>query len=450
MDTSQTIGAFNTSDASPAHSRSSDAADLLARATARKAALAASVGTAIEYYEFGVYGYMAATIGPLFFPSADATASLLAILAVFGSAFLMRPIGGIVLGRLGDRIGRRGILLVTVIGMGIATAAIGLLPVAATAGLVAPTLLLCIRLIQGFFAGGEVTGAAAYVAESAPAGKRGFYGAFTPVGVAVGGALAAATCGLTSALLSPEQMQQWGWRIPFLLAIPMVLVSTAIRRKVEESAAFKEFQAHNEPTKAPLREVLTEHTSKVLKVTALAFGQNVGYWVGLVFMNIYLTTYLKYDKTSVYWIMAMVSLAMAFLMPFWGGLSDRWGRRRVLAIGFFSYMILVWPMMMLMDQHNIWLAALAMFIMALPLPIVQSVGYPTYAEQFPTRVRYTGMAFSFNIGAIFGGGVTPYVATSLIASTGNLKSPAILLVAAAVFSLLALLTVRETAKDRLA
>ncbi len=450
MNTSHTMGSADGSSARTAHSASSDAAAPLARATARKAALAASVGTAIEYYEFGVYGYMAATIGPLFFPSTDATASLLAILAVFGSAFLMRPIGGIVLGRLGDRIGRRGILLVTVIGMGVATAAIGLLPVASTAGIAAPVLLLAIRLVQGFFAGGEVTGAAAYVAESAPAGKRGFYGSFTPVGVAVGGALAAAACGLTSALLGADQMQQWGWRIPFLLAIPMVIVSTAVRRRVEESAAFQEFQAHNEPTKAPLREVLTQHTSKVLKVTALAFGQNVGYWVGLVFMNIYLTTYLKYDKTTVYWIMAAVGVTMAVLMPFWGGLSDRWGRRRVLGIGFLGYMLLVWPMMVLMDQQSIGLAALAMFIIALPLPVVQSVGYPTYAEQFPTRIRYTGMAFSFNIGAILGGGVTPYVATSLIASTGNLKAPAVLLIAAAIFSLLALLTVRETAKDQLA
>ena len=450
MNTSQTMGLPDGPGARPAPSFSKDAVNALARATARKAALAASVGTAIEYYEFGVYGYMAATIGPLFFPSTDATASLLAILAVFGSAFLMRPIGGIVLGRLGDRIGRRGILLVTVIGMGVATAAIGLLPVAATAGIAAPILLLAIRLVQGFFAGGEVTGAAAYVAESAPPGKRGFYGAFTPVGVAVGGALAASACGLTSALLSTDQIQQWGWRIPFLLAIPMVIVSTAVRRRVEESAAFQEFQAHNEPTKAPLREVLTQHTSKVLKVTALAFGQNVGYWVGLVFMNIYLTTYLKYDKTTVYWIMAAVGVTMAILMPFWGGLSDRWGRRRVLGIGFLGYMLLVWPMMILMDQQSIGLAALAMFIIALPLPIVQSVGYPTYAEQFPTRIRYTGMAFSFNIGAILGGGVTPYVATSLIASTGNLKSPALLLIAAAIFSLLALLTVQETSKDRLA
>lgn len=420
-----------------------------ARSTARKAALAALVGTAIEYYEFGIYGYMAATIGPLFFPSTDPTASLLAILAVFGSAFVMRPIGGIVLGRLGDRIGRKGILLVTVIGMGIATAAIGMLPVTASIGLAAPVLLVLIRLIQGFFAGGEVTGAAAYAVESAPAGKRGYYGAFTPVGVAIGGAVAAITCGSVSALLSPQEMQDYGWRIPFLLAIPMVIISALVRRRIEESAAFKNFQAHNEPPKAPLREVLTKYRAEVVKVTILAFGQNVGYWVGLVFMNIYLTTYQKFDKTSVYWLMAAVSLTMAVLMPMFGALSDRLGRRKVLGLGFVGYMLLVLPMMMMMSQGSFMLAAIGMFLIALPLPVVQSVGYPTYAEQFPTRVRYTGMAFSFNIGAILGGGVTPYLATSLIAQTGNLQSPAYLLIGAAVVSLLALLALRETSRTKL-
>ncbi|WP_084085090.1 MFS transporter [Cupriavidus sp. USMAA2-4] len=418
-------------------------------AVARKAALAAAAGTAIEYYEFGVYGYLASTIGPLFFPGDNATASLLAILAVFGSAFLMRPIGGIVLGRLGDRVGRRTVLLVTVIGMGVATGAIGLLPVAASAGLAAPLLLLLIRLVQGFFAGGEVTGAAAYVAESAPAGRRGFFGAFTPVGVAVGGALAATVCGLTTSMLGSEAMSEWGWRIPFLTAIPMVLVSSLVRKRVEESVAFQQFQQHSEPPKAPLKEVFGQHMPAVVKVLLLSFGQNVGYWVGLVFMNIYLTTYLKYDKATVYWIMAFVSLAMAMLMPFWGGLSDRLGRRKVLAIGFLAYTVLVVPMMMLMDQHNIGLAFLAMLVVALPMPIVQSVGYPTYAEQFPTRVRYSGMAFSFNLGAILGGGVTPYVATALIGATGNLLSPAYLLMGGAAISLLALLGVKETARKAL-
>jgi MFS transporter, MHS family, proline/betaine transporter len=412
---------------------------------ARKAAIAASAGTAIEYYEFGVYGYMAAIIGPLFFPADDATASLLSVLAVFGSAFLMRPIGGIVLGRLGDRVGRRSVLLVTVIGMGLATAAVGVLPVASAAGVLAPVALLVVRLAQGFFSGAEVTGAAAYVAESAPRGRRGFYGAATPVGVAIGGALAAAVCGLTTGTLSNAQMHDWGWRVPFLMSLPLVLASAWVRRRIQESVAFRKALEAGEPAKAPLSEVFAQHRGALLKVFLLSFGQNAGYWVGFVFMNIYMITYLKYDKTSVYWVMSLVSISMALLMPLWGGLSDRIGRRAVLAVGFVSYAVLVMPMMMLMNHQNPGLAFIAMFVVALPMPIVQSVGYPTYAEQFPTRLRYTGMAFSFNFGAIVGGGVTPFIATALIGHTGNLLSPAFLLAGAAAVALVTLATVRETA-----
>jgi MHS family proline/betaine transporter-like MFS transporter len=167
-------------------------------------------------------------------------------------------------------------------------------------------------------------------------------------------------------------------------------------------------------------------------------------------MSIYLITYLKYDKTSVYWAMSVVSITMAMLMPMWGGVSDRIGRKKVLYIGFAAYAVLVIPMMMLMNLHNTALTFVALFIFALPMPIVQSVGYPTYAEQFPTRVRYTGMAFSFNFGTILGGGVTPYVATALIGHTGNLLSPAYLLVAAAVIGFVTLAGVRETADEALA
>ncbi|PEH84235.1 MFS transporter [Burkholderia gladioli] len=415
------------------------------RAIARKAALAAAAGTAIEYYEFGVYGYMAALIGPLFFPADHPTAALLSILAVFGSAFLMRPIGGIVLGRLGDRVGRRAVLLVTVLGMGIATAAVGLLPTAATAGVAAPVALLLARLAQGFFSGAEVTGAATYLAESAPRGRRGFYGAFTPVGVAIGGALAATVCGLTTALVGAEQMHAGGWRIPFLAALPLVLLSALIRKRVDESVAFRQSAARHETVKAPLSELFAHHRAALLKVFLISLGQNAGYWVGFIFMNIYLTSYLKYDKASVFTLMAVISLAMAALMPLWGGLSDRIGRRRVLLVGFAGYIALIFPMMVLMNQQSFALAALAMFVVALPMPAVQSVGYPTYAEQFPTRVRYTGMAFSFNFGAMLGGGVTPYLATALIGSTGNLMSPAFLMVGALVIGGLALLRMRETA-----
>lgn len=409
----------------------------------RRAALAAAAGTAVEYYEFGVYGYLAVIIGPLFFPSDDPTASLLSTLAVFGSAFLMRPLGGLVLGRLGDRIGRKPVLITTVVGMGTATAVVGLLPTAASIGVFAPLALLLVRLAQGFFAGGEVTGSATYLSESAPAGKRGFFGAFTPVGVAVGGGTAALVAGLTSTLLSDEQLREFGWRIPFLLALPLIAVTLIARHKLEDSHDFVAAVEADKPAKAPLREVLTEHRAAVLKVIFLAIGSNAGYWVGLIFMNIYLTTYLGYSKSNTFWIMGAISLFVACLMPIFGGLSDRVGRRKVITAGFLGYAVLVLPAMIVMDRGSFALAVGAMVVLALPMPIVQSVTYPTYAEQFPTRVRYTGLSLAFNIGTIVGGGLTPYLATYLIDRTGSLLAPGFLLIAAVVLALVALTTVRE-------
>lgn len=418
--------------------------------TTRKAAIAAMTGTAIEYYEFGVYGYLAVTISPLFFPSNNTTAALLSTLAVFGSSFLVRPLGGILLGRLGDRIGRKAVLLLTVIGMGSATAVTGLLPTHTSAGLLAPAALLIVRLLQGFFAGGEVTGAAAYVAESAPTGRRGFFGGFTPMGVAMGGAAAATVAGVVSSVLTPEQMSDWGWRIPFLCSIPLIVLSLVLRKKIEDTHAFEAAKENKELVKTPLREVLTGHLPAVAKVVGLSFGQNAGYWVGLVFMNIYLTKNLGYNQTAVFWIIMAVNLSMGLLMPLYGGLSDRKGRKFVLTIGFVGYMVLVTPMMLVMNHNNIWLAFLAMVVAAIPFPIVQSVGYPTYAEQFPTRVRYTGLSLSFNIGTILGGGLMPYAATWLISTTDNLLAPGWLLIGACAIALLSLLSVRETARSELA
>ncbi|MER8003208.1 MFS transporter [Streptomyces sp. NPDC095613] len=416
----------------------------------RRAALAAAAGTAIEYYEFGVYGYLAVVLGPHFFPGDDPTAALLSTLAVFGSAFLMRPLGGIVLGRLGDRVGRKPVLVLTVVGMGTATMTVGLLPTAASVGVAAPLALLLVRLAQGFFAGGEVTGAATYLAEAAPHGRRGFFGSFTPVGVALGGGAAALVAGIVSTVLSEAQLEAYGWRIPFLLSLPLVVVALIARKHLEDSETFLATKEKRATAKAPLSEVLTRHRAPLIKVTLLATGSNCGYWVGLIFMNIYLTTDLGYAKDSTFWIMGGIGLFVACLMPVFGALSDRWGRKKVITLGFAGYGILVVPAMLVMGLGSFPLAVVAMVVLALPMPIVQSVTYPTYAELFPTRVRYTGLSFSFNIGTILGGGLSPYLATWLISRTGNLLAPGFLLMAAVVMALLTLLTVKETGREELA
>lgn len=415
----------------------------------RKAALAALVGTVIEYYEFGVYGYLAAVIAPQFFGGSSPAVALLGTLAVFGSSFVIRPLGGVILGRLGDLIGRRVVLLSTVIGMGTATAITGLLPTYAQIGIWAPILLLLVRLAQGFFAGGEITGAATYVSESAPTGRRGYYGSFTPMGVAIGGGFAAAVAAGTTMIIGTEALQEWGWRIPFLLSIPLVIVSILVRRTLAEAHAYEELKEEHHLPKTPFTTVIKHHLPAVIRVILIGFGHNAGHWVGLIFMNIYMTEFLDIPRLTVYWTLAAICVFSAALQPFFGSLSDTYGRKRLMTIGFIAYIVLAVPTMMLMGLGSIPLVIVAMFILALPNPIIQSVGYTTYTEQFPTTVRYTGMALSFNIATIIGGGITPLITTSLIESTGNVLWPAFILIFAAVVSLITLAFTKETAKDDL-
>lgn len=417
--------------------------------SAWKPSFIASLGSVVEYYDFALYGLLASTISPLFFPNQSSVEALLLTLLIFGSAFIIRPLGGLVFGWLGDKRGRNTTLIFTVLGTGISSAAIGLLPTYSSIGILGAVSLLVCRLAQGFFAGGEVSGAVTYIAEVAPPNRRGFFGAFNPAGVSVGFGLAAIAAGTMQSLLTPEQMTSWGWRVPFLLCLPLVALTVYARVLLEDTPRFKKLAAERQVARTPLREVITIHRAALAKLIAVAFAQNACAYLGLVYFNIFLTRTLGYDKAAVFWLMTFAPFSAAVLMPIFGGLSDRAGRRAVLLGAYMAYIVVI-PVALWAMRLGFPSACIATIIAFVPFAAAQSTGYPMYGELFPTHVRYSGVSLGFNIATILGGGTTPYIATWLLDKTGNYLAPAYFVMSAAAVGVIALLTIRETAHHNLA
>ncbi|MGC4964024.1 MFS transporter [Gordonia sp. DT101] len=417
---------------------------------ARRAAIAGGVGTLIEYYDFAVYGFLAVTIAPLFFPSESSGASILATLAVFGVAYVARPLGGIFFGRLGDRRGRRSALVITVVCMGVACGILGVLPTHSSVGVIAPILLVIVRLAQGFSAGGEVGGAATYIAESAPPNRRGFFGSFTPIGSTLGFAVAASVVGIVAFLTTDEQMDAWGWRIPFLLALPLALICLRVRLKLEDTPEFEEMADKEEVTKSPLLDVLRKNPVSVLQVVGVAIAMNGSGYIGLTYFSVYLINDLGFSKDAVYWTSA-ISIALACAtFPLSGMLTDRFGRKPVLAGGYIAYLVIAVPAFMILGATaSVVVVGLVYFVYMVLNGVVQVPAFPMFTELFPRTVRYTGVSLGFNIGTIAAGGTAPYVAAQLVESTGSGMSPAYWVIGVCIIGLLTVLTIRETGKTAL-
>lgn len=413
-----------------------------------RVAVAASIGTVVEYYDFSIYGYMAVAVGPLFFPSEDPVISLLSSLAAFGVSFVVRPLGGLVFGSLGDRIGRKAILATTILMMGIASAAVGLLPTYATIGVFAPILLVFLRLVQGFSAGGEVGGAATYIAETAPRNRRGFFGSATPIGSALGFASAATLAGLMNTFF-PDAMASWAWRIPFLVALPLALIGLYVRLRLEDSPEFEKLEDSQDVARTPLRTLLRHYWKPVLRVSALGLAQNAGAFISLTYMSIYLSENLGYEADTALWLIVMGAVAAAIFMPLAGAGSDRTGRRPLLWVALIGYVVVPIPAMLIMATSNLPLAVVGMLLLFVPYVFMQAIGYPSYAEMFPARYRYSGVSTGFNIGALIGGGFSPFIATALVDATGNQLMPAVLLIVAAGIGMLGLIGARETSNAEL-
>ncbi|MFC0249628.1 MULTISPECIES: MFS transporter [Citricoccus] len=407
----------------------------------RKALIAGSAGHAVEWYEFAIYAYMAPIIAPLFFPSADPTASVLATFSLFALAFFLRPVGAVVFGRMTDRLGRRPVLVLIIGLMSAATALIGLLPTYAQIGVWAPILLTMCRIVQGLSAGGEVGGAVSLVVESAPEGKRGIYGAWSFASQTLAFVLGGGVATLLALILPPEDLSSWGWRIAFLLALPMGAVVLYMRLHVDETPHFKKMKAQQltNPTEAP---VLRRQSFSYLLTT---FGIVVVYnAVGNTFMvgmPSFLSTSYSMPLLESYLLAVITGLTAGLTMPFFGRLSDRVGRRPVLLAGTGAVVVLSYPLYAMISTGFTG-GLIALIIAGI---LIGAVGGPMPAllsERFPTRSRATGLSLTYALSVALFGGTAPYIIIWLADITGDSLSAAYYTLGCAVISLIALLCVK--------
>ncbi|MFF0814051.1 MFS transporter [Rhodococcus sp. NPDC003318] len=403
------------------------------RARARRAAVAGGVGTLIEYYDFSLYGYLAVVMAPLFFPASTPGVALLSALAVFGTAYLMRPLGGIVFGHIGDRYSRKTALLATLGCMGVGSVAMGLLPTHTQAGIWATVLLVLVRLVQGFSAGGEVGGSATFISESAPARLKATYGAFTPLGSTMGFALAAAVAGTMSALTTDEQMTSWGWRVPFLLALPLTLLCLWARTRIDDPSEGGAERTSGESS--PVAAVFRRSPLAMTQAVGISLACNGTAYIGLTYMSIHLMKSLGYERTPVYWIATGVIGLVALAMPLGGLIADRIGRIRFTLISFAGFAVVTYPAMAVMDV-NLWVAAVAYLLIMVNTIGAQVGSYTLLPLLFDREVRFTGVAMGWNLGVVIAGGTAPFIAVWLVERTGNVQSPALFVIAVAIVGLL--------------
>ncbi|GAA0301633.1 MFS transporter [Kineococcus aurantiacus] len=436
---------------------STQSTDVLARPGSRlarrRAALGSFVGTTIEWYDYYLYGTAAALVlGPLFFPDVGGAVGVVAAFATYAVGFVARPVGGAVAGHLGDRVGRKVVLVASLLTMGVSTAAIGLLPTHDAIGVWAPVLLVLCRLLQGFSAGGEWGGAVLLSVEHAPTGRRGLFGAIPQMGSAAGMVLASGGFWLTRTLTSDEAFLAWGWRVPFLASAVLVVVGLLIRLKVTDSPAFTALREADATAHRPVAEVLRRNRRGVLLTTGMRLGQNGAYVLYTVFALSYLTNHVRSDGADVGLLAVLVASVLSLAAtPLWGLLSDRVGRRPVYLFGAILTAVFTVPAFLLLDTGSTVLIVGAVVI-AINLGHDSQYGAQGafFAEQFDNRTRYSGASLGYSIGAVLGGGLTPLIAASLLAAGGG--SPWLV---AGYLSFLAVLTTisaacaRETAHEPL-
>ncbi|GAA2842283.1 putative MFS family arabinose efflux permease [Leucobacter komagatae] len=413
----------------------------------RRVTAATLIGTTIEWYDYFVYAAMAGLLfGDLFFKGAGPEFKSVITFATVGVSFLFRPLGAIIAGHIGDRFGRRVALMITLITMGVATALIGLLPTYDAIGIAAPILLLTLRVLQGLSAGGEWGGAALLAVEHAPAGQRGVFGAAPQLGVPAGMVLASGIMALMTGVISPgDAFQEWGWRVPFLLSVFLIVVGYLVRRSVEESPVFTEIAERKAQTKAPLKELFRKHWRLVILAALTFIGMNAtGYLTTGGFIQKYATDDpLNMDTTFV--LLAVLGAAIAQLLFTWwaGALSDKIGRRTTYLIGWVLLAATMFMLFPLVNTGKPGMLLLGLLIMTPGLGMTYGPQPAWFAELFPASVRFSGVSVTYALGSILGGAFSPMISQVLLERTGSANAIAYYLVGTMVIAFIATLLLKD-------
>ncbi|MFF9144930.1 MFS transporter [Streptomyces sp. NPDC014861] len=413
----------------------------------RRTMLASTVGTVMEWYDFNLYGLASALVfGPLFFGSTS-TGATLASFATFAVGFAARPIGGVLFGHLGDRIGRKQVLLITMLAMGLATALVGLLPTHAAIGIWAPVILIVLRVAQGIAVGGEFAGATLLTVENAPPGRRGLYGAVPAMGTGAGFVLASAVFGLVS-MLPDDAFLSWGWRLPFLLSFGLVLFGLWVRRSIEETPVFTELADAGEKVRFPIVHALRTSPGAVLRTLGITVSGFVWGYLIQAFTLAYATAELGVPTSTMLWCVALASALSIVTVPLWGLLSDHIGRRTTVSVGLGTTVLFVFPFFEMLQTRDAWTIFLA-YVIAIPIckDMVFGPQAALVAEQFDPKVRFSGVSAGRELGGALFGGTAPFIGTALLASTGSITPVALYVVAGCALTAVAVFTGRETARD---
>ncbi len=418
----------------------------------RRVAAATVIGTTIEWYDFFLYASAAGLVfAELFFKPAGPQFATILSFATVGVSFLFRPLGAFLAGHFGDKIGRKAMLVVTLILMGVATTLIGVLPTYAQVGMLAPVLLMLLRILQGLSTGGEWGGAVLMAVEHAPDGQRGRMGAFPQIGVPIGLLLASGVLALMTGVISPgDAFLEWGWRVPFLLSFVLIVVGIVVRRSVEESPVFTEISERKEQTKAPVLQLFKRHWLLII-LAALTFAGNnaAGYMTTGGYIQNYATTpiaeggHVGMDRTEVLLAVAAASVVWLIMTFAAGVISDRIGRKPTYIAGWIAFLAVIFILFPLVNTGNVWLLFLGLSLFAIGNGLTYGQQAAYFAELFPASIRYSGVSITYAIGAIIGGAFAPMISTWLVATTGSAASVAVYIAVVMCVAFVATLLLRD-------